>query len=123
MEIPMRTFALLAALAAPLSPALAQSGEGVTVVFSLDLMEGSSERAGLQSIQPILDFVRQQPGLIDEQLLQGQVGVAMDYVHVMRWERLEDFEAMFEDQAFLDTLTAIDPKFEPTAAEVYTPVR
>ena len=39
-------------------------------------------------------------------------------IHVTRWERLEDWEAMSTDQAFLDLLTETDPEFEPTTAEV-----
>ena len=122
----MRTLAIAAALAAsPAGLALAQDlgPEGVTVVFALDLSEDSSRGAAVSSIQPILDYVRDQPGLIDEQLLRGTVDTSQDYVHVMRWELLEDFEAMFNDQAFLDILMAIDPGFEQTAAEVYLPVR
>ena len=122
----MRTLATVAALAAlTAGPAPAQDlgEEGVTVVFALNLAKDSSRGSAVDSIQPILDYVRERPGLIDEQLLRGTVGTSQDYVHVMRWEALEDFEAMFADQAFLDILTAVDPGFEPSAAEVYLPVR
>ena len=119
----MRTLTIAAALAALAAGAApAQDEDGVTVVFALDLAEGSSRGAAVNSIDPILEHVRAQPGLIDEQLLKGNTDNAQDYVHVMRWEEMADFEAMFEDQAFLDILTGIDPKFEPSMAEVYLPV-
>ena len=121
MRIPAIAAALVAGLAA--GAAAAQDDEGVTVVFALDVAEDSSQAAAVNSIQPILDYVRQQPGLIDEQLLRGATDTSQDYVSVMRWERLEDFEAMFADQAFLDTLSSVDPKFEQSAAEVYLPVQ
>lgn len=129
-ETAMKTLALAAALAAPLALAAPTGApahdteEGVAVVFALNVPEGGADGGeAVASLNPIREFVRAQPGLLDEQLLQGQVGVAQDYLHVTRWERLEDWEAMFEDQAFLDILTGIDPRFEPAQAEIYLPVR
>ena len=118
----MRPLAFAAALTLATPGAFAQDEDGITVAFALNLAEGSVTRGALASLEPIRAFVREQPGLIDEQLLRGEVGSSEDYIHVTRWERLEDWEAMFTDQAFLDLLTATDPEFEPTTAEVYTPV-
>lgn len=123
----MRLFAPLAALLAPICFALAptawaQEGSGVAVAIALDLPQGGSSRAGLASIEPIRTFVRGRPGLVEERLLQGQVDSANDFIHLTVWERLEDWEALFEDQAFLDLLSATDPQFEPSLAEVYTSI-
>ena len=117
----MRSLALAAALAALATPALPQGGE-VTIVMSLDLPEGGSERAALQEMKPIRDRVLEQPGLIEEQVLRGGAAGSQDFVQVMRWESMHDWEALFEDQAFLDLLSAADPRFRTGAAEVYTPV-
>lgn len=124
----MRTLALTATLAATLAtaapePAPAQGEEGVTIVMMLHLAEGISHAAALNSTGPVIERIREQPGLIDETLLAGSTANAPDYVHVMRWERQEDWEALFEDQAFLDLLRTMEPGFEPSAAEVYMPVR
>ena len=117
----MRPLALAAALAALATPALSQGGE-VTIVMSLSLPEGGSARAALQEMKPIRDRLLAQPGLIEEQVLKGSGANSEDYVQVMRWESMEDWEALFEDRAFLDLLTQADPRFETGAAEVYTPV-
>ena len=117
----MRSLALAAALAALATPALPQEGE-VTIVMSLELPEGGSQRAALQEMKPIRDRILEQPGLIEEQVLKGSVETSQDYVQVMRWESMADWEALFEDQVFLDLLSQADPRFRTGAAEVYTPV-
>ena len=92
--------------------------------MAVDLAEGEAQRAALNAMQPVIDYIRGRPGLIDEQLLRGTTGTSRDFVHVMRWERLEDWETMFADQAFLDILSDSVPMFEePGTAEVYLPVR
>ena len=122
-KIAMHLLALAAALATPLVlsavAAPAQEG-GVMVAFALNLPEDGTGRGALASLEPIREFVRGRPGLIDEVLPEGEVGSSGDFLHVTRWERLEDWEAMFLDQAFLELLTATDPQFEATTAEVYT---
>lgn len=111
------SLAVGAALIAP-SPALSQEGE-VTIVMNLQLVEGTAMRRALTSVRPILEHIRAQPGLISETLLMGSVDVSQDYVHVTRWESVEDWEALHEDQAFLDLLSAMNPGFEPAIAQVY----
>ena len=117
----MRPLALAAALAALATPALSQGGE-VTIVMNLELSEGASIREALTSIRPVLERIREQPGLIEETLLMGSVDVSQDYVHVMRWQSVEDWEALYEDSAFLEELSTMNPAFEASIAEVYMSV-
>lgn len=121
----MRAIAIAAALAAAGAgaPAPAQDAEGaVTVVLVLDVAEGSAPRAAAAAVEPIRAYVRTRPGLLDEAMLRGTVETSEDFLHVTRWEALEDWEAMFADQAFLDILSGIDPQFDASAAEVYLPL-
>lgn len=124
----MRAIAIAAALAAAGAgaPAPAHDAEGaegaVTVVLVLDVAEGSAPRAAAAAVEPIRAYVRTRPGLLDEAMLRGTVETSEDFLHVTRWEALEDWEAMFADQAFLDILSGIDPQFDASAAEVYLPL-
>ena len=121
MRIPAIAAALFEGRAA--GAAAAQGGEGVTVVFALEVAEAGSQAAAANSIQPILDHVRQRPGLVDEPLLRGATDTSPDHASVMRWERPEDFEAMSAEQTCLDILSPVGPKLEQSAAEVHRPVR
>lgn len=110
-----------AALAAALPLAApAQQMSGATIVIELQVEEGRVRNEALASMQPILNHIREQDGLLGDRLLQSSEDPSR-YVHVMEWVSFDQWEALFEDQAFLDLLTEMRPGFESDPAMIYTP--
>jgi heme-degrading monooxygenase HmoA len=115
----MRALLAATALALPL-PAATQQMSGATVVIMLEVEEGRATREALASLQPILNHIRRQDGLLGDRLLQNGSD-ASSYVHVMEWISQDAWESLYEDQEFLDLLTEMSPGFESGTGEVYTP--
>lgn len=115
----MRALLAATALALPL-PAQAQQMSGATVVIMLEVEEGRVTNEALAALQPILNHIREQDGLVGDRLLQNGTDTSR-YVHVMEWVSQEAWESLYEDQEFLDLLTEMKPGFAPATGEVYTP--
>ncbi len=104
--------------------AQAKPTEGVTIVIPLNAI-GASREASVKAMQAVQAVVRQQPGLIDEVLMENKNPANKpSHVHVMRWREQKSWETVFANpefqkvfQANTGLLSVVD------SAGIYTPVK
>jgi quinol monooxygenase YgiN len=116
---------LCSALALPRT-ALAQAkpAEGVTIVIPLNAI-GASREASVKAMQAVQAVVRQQPGLIDEVLMENKNPANKpSHVHVMRWREQKSWEAVFANAEFQKVFQANSALLALVdSAGIYTPVK
>lgn len=96
----------------------------VTVVIPLTVAEGTNRAAAIVAMQRVAAFVRRQPGLIDEQLLESSLPSGQPaLMHLMRWREQANWEAMSGSDAFQKVLSESGPLFSVDLAGIYKPVR
>ena len=119
------TVALASALALP-QAALAQPkpAEGITIVIPLNAI-GAWREASVKAIQVVQTGVRQQPGLIDDVLMENKNPANKpSHVHVMRWREQKNWEAVFANPEFQKALQANSAFLAVVdGAGIYIPVK
>ena len=131
--------AVLFAVAGAVQPALAQDtlgrslqrsvgkppglSEQVVVVMRYNVAKGArpDERA-TAAAQRMADFISQQPGFIDGQVLRNaNAGQRPHFLHVTRWQSFDDWERLFTTPAVLAAMERERPVLS-AAGSVFTPV-
>ncbi|MEB0139782.1 MULTISPECIES: hypothetical protein [unclassified Undibacterium] len=73
---------------------------GITIVIPLSA-KGSSRAESVAAMRDIAAFVARQPGLIDAVLMENNNPAnTPSHVHVTRWFKLGDWEALFSNPEF-----------------------
>ena len=121
----LSSIAMTAALAFPLAAtAQPKTGPGITIVVPINAT-GSSRDASVKAMKAVVEVVRQQPGLIDEVLMENKnPDNKPSHVHVMRWREQKNWEAVFQSPEFQKILK--DTRAVLTLSEgasIYTPVK
>jgi len=125
--------ALSLALCLPLAlaPQFAQAqskapaaSEGITIVIPVNSVAGKGREEVKQAMAAMNEVIRKQPGLIDEQLLENKNPANKpNYVHVMRWRALKDWEAVFAKPEFQKAIAIHTSTITVDGAGLYTPVK
>lgn len=88
-----------------IQPVSAKEIPGVIVALPFSAEKGASEKDVNSSIEQLMKTIRSQPGLLEDKLLVNTNHAdRKSFVHVMKWNRLADWEAMFASPGFLEAL-------------------
>ncbi len=80
----------------------------VLTVMQFTLKSGASRDELQKRMMTIRDFIRQQPGLIDNALMENRNhDAAPTFVGVSRWKSFKSWEAMWSSREFKDLVTKV----------------
>jgi heme-degrading monooxygenase HmoA len=94
-----------------------------TVVILIDLEPGKPIDEVVKAIKTVAAFVKKQPGFVQGDLLQSTIpNNKPAYVHIMRWDKLDDWANVSGNPEFQKVLEANSPYFIIRPAEVFVQV-
>mgnify|MGYP003577508891 CR=1 FL=1 len=105
MQIFRALFSVLLVLLLLIQPGHAKEFSGVIVALPFSAEKDASEEEVKMGIKQLIQTIRSQPGLLEDKLLiNTNHSEKKSYVHVMRWNSLNDWERMFASSNFVEAL-------------------
>jgi hypothetical protein len=110
-------FAALAVAGEPSQPA----SSGVIIVMALSVDPSASPQLIRERANAVTSQLRQQPGALDDLVLKSALKSSRtEYLLVMRWRRLEDWEATLANAALWQSLSQTARPFTLERSAVFT---
>ncbi len=122
-------FLMLAGLLLSAGNASAQTtettrGNPLTIVIPISVNKSSPAAETTAALKATQAFIKQQPGLIDEQLMESKNPDAKpSHVHVTRWKNLASWENLFSNPEFNALNAKYHNAYTIDAAQLYLPVK
>jgi quinol monooxygenase YgiN len=102
----------------------ARAATGTFVAIALTAPTGKSREDVIKAMQPFVDLIRKTPGLIDQILLESSFpNNTPSHVHLMHWQEMKDWEALFQNPQFMAAIEASGNDVKVNPAEVFTQVK
>ena len=118
----LTAFILISSASAQTTPA--SRAESLTIVLPITIDSTATRADAIKALQTIAAYIKTQPGLIDEQLMESKNHEAKpSHMHVMHWKNLAAWEQVFSKPEFNSLLAKNSKYFTIDGAKLYLPVQ